>query len=35
LETARIILGHRSAAVTTVYAEADDQRAVETMRQIG
>lgn len=35
LETARIILGHRSAAVTTIYAEADDQQAVETMRQIG
>jgi len=35
LETARIILGHRSAAVTTMYAEADQQKAVEAMTRVG
>ncbi len=35
LGTARIILGHRSAAVTTIYAEADQQKAIEAMIKIG
>ena len=35
LETARIILGHRSAAVTTMYAEADKRKAVEAMLEVG
>ncbi len=35
LETARVILGHRSAAVTTIYAEADEQKAVEAMSRVG
>jgi integrase len=35
LETARIVLGHRSAAVTTIYAEADEQKAVEAMSKVG
>jgi len=35
LETARIILGHRSAAVTTIYAEADEQKAIEAMMRVG
>ncbi len=35
LETARVILGHRSAAVTTMYAEADQQKAVEAMSRVG
>lgn len=35
LETARVILGHRSAAVTTMYAEADQQKAVEAMTRVG
>jgi len=32
---ARIILGHRSAAVTEVYAEKDEQQAVEAMARVG
>ena len=35
LEAARIILGHRSAAITEVYAELDQQKAVEAMLKIG
>lgn len=35
LETARVILGHRSAAVTTMYAEADQQKAVDAMTRVG
>ena len=35
LETARIILGHRSAAITTIYAEADQQKAIEAMLKVG
>lgn len=35
LETARVILGHRSAAVTTMYAEADQRKAVEAMSRVG
>ncbi len=31
LETARIILGHRSAAITKVYAELDQQKALEAI----
>lgn len=35
LETARVILGHRSAAVTTIYAEADQQKTIEAMLRVG
>jgi len=35
LETARIILGHRSTVVTEIYAELDEQKAIETMEKIG
>ena len=35
LEAARVILGHRSAAITEVYAELDHQKAVEAMLKIG
>ena len=35
LEAARIILGHHSAAVTEIYAEKDEQQAVEAMMKVG
>ena len=35
IEVARIILGHRSPAITEVYAEVDHARAVEVMAQVG
>lgn len=35
IEAARIILGHRSAAITEVYAEADMQKAIEAMIKVG
>ena len=35
LEAARVILGHRSAAVTEVYAELDVARARDVMKEIG
>jgi integrase len=35
IEVARIILGHRSAAITEVYAEVDHTRAIEVMAKIG
>jgi integrase len=35
LETARIILGHRSAALTEVYAELDQQKAMEAIVKVG
>jgi integrase len=35
IEVARIILGHRSAAITEVYAEADHARAIDVMAKIG
>lgn len=35
IEAARIILGHRSAAVTTIYAEADTLKATEIMAKVG
>ncbi|HUT57867.1 MAG TPA: site-specific integrase [Phycisphaerae bacterium] len=35
IEAARIILGHRSAAITEVYAEKDEQQAVEAMARVG
>lgn len=35
LEVARIILGHKTAVVTQLYAEADQTRAVEVMGKIG
>jgi integrase len=35
LETARVLLGHRSAGVTTIYAEADQARAAAAMGEVG
>ena len=35
LETARIILGHRSAAITEVYAELDQKKAMEAIVRVG
>lgn len=35
IETARIILGHRSAAITEVYAELDTAKAMEAMKRVG
>jgi integrase len=35
LETARIILGHRSSAITEVYAEQDHQKAMEAIVRVG
>ncbi|MBN1125967.1 MAG: tyrosine-type recombinase/integrase, partial [Sedimentisphaerales bacterium] len=35
LETARIILGHRSSAITEVYAEMDQQKALEAIVRVG
>ncbi|MCI0499013.1 MAG: tyrosine-type recombinase/integrase [Planctomycetales bacterium] len=35
LETARIILGHRSAVITEVYAELDQQKALEAIVKVG
>jgi len=35
LDAARVILGHRSPAITEVYAELDAAKAVEIMREVG
>ncbi len=35
LETARIILGHRSAVIPEVYAELDQQKALEVIVRVG
>lgn len=35
IETTRVILGHRSAAITSVYAELDQTKAVQAIRQVG
>lgn len=35
LEVARVLLGHKTAAITELYAQADQQRAVEVMARIG
>ncbi len=35
LDTARIILGHHSPAVTLIYAEADQKKAVEAIERVG
>ena len=35
IEAARVILGHRSAAVTEIYAEVNRDRAIEVMAQFG
>jgi integrase len=35
IEFARIILGHRSASITEIYAELDDRKAVSIMQKIG
>lgn len=35
IEIARVVLGHRSAEVTEIYAELDRTKAAEIMRQVG
>ena len=35
IEAARLILGHRSAAVTEIYAEVNRARAIEVMERFG
>lgn len=35
IEAARVVLGHKSAAVTEIYAEADLARAAQVMAQVG
>jgi len=35
IEAARIILGHRSTAITEVYAEKDEQEAIEAIAKVG
>ena len=35
IEAARIILGHRSAAITEVYAEKDERQAIKAMIEVG
>ena len=35
LEVARVLLGHKHAAITEVYAEADRERAIDVVSQIG
>jgi integrase len=35
IDTARIILGHKSAAITEVYAELDHGKAVEVIERVG
>ena len=35
IEAARIILGHRSAAITEVYAEKNEQQAIEAITRVG
>jgi len=35
IETARIILGHHSAAVTEIYAEKDEQEAIAAITKVG
>jgi integrase len=35
IEVARIVLGHRSPAITEVYAEADHTRAIDVMAKVG
>lgn len=35
LESARIILGHKSALITEIYAEQDHSKALEVMKRIG
>ena len=35
IETARIIFGHHSAAMTEVYAEQDEHEAIEAITKVG
>jgi len=35
IEAARVILGHRSAAVTEIYAEIDKEKALQVMESVG
>ncbi len=35
LEAARVVLGHRSAAITELYAEVDQSKAIEIMAAVG
>jgi len=35
LDVARVVLGHRSAAITEVYAELDHSKALEVIGKVG
>jgi integrase len=35
IEAARVVLGHRSASATEVYAEVDQMRAADVMSRVG
>ena len=35
IEAARVILGHRSASVTEIYAEIDKEKALKVMESVG
>ena len=35
IETARVVLGHKSAAITTIYAEADQSKAAAAIAKMG
>jgi integrase len=35
LDVARVILGHRSAQITEIYAELDRSKAIEAMASVG
>ena len=35
IETARVVLGHTSSAVTEIYAALDESRAAEAMEKVG
>ncbi len=35
IEAARVVLGHRSALVTEIYAEMDRTKAAEVMERVG
>jgi len=35
IEPARLILGHRSAAITEVYAEKDEQQGIDAIVRVG
>jgi integrase len=35
LDAAKVVLGHRCAAVTEIYTEMDQSKAIEVARQVG